>query len=99
MSNHITREDAVAVLWELAGSGIIAEDIADKLEAIAFCISKEQYGFHFWGADVDETTEIFIVKRADLITDEWEAKCKAIAEKHSFIPAEYERAEIEDEAE
>lgn len=68
---YITREEAVGVLHRASGSGILDDDLEDMLEEVATCISaEEEMGIFLWGAD-DDAIDLFVMKRSDLITDEW----------------------------
>lgn len=96
MRNIITREEAIRTLVELCSSGILNDEIQDKLDDIANCIECEQYGLHMWGSTNKDYATLFTAKRADLITDEDIAKKEEAINKHTFVPAPAERAKIEE---
>lgn len=68
---YIKREEAVVTLYDLINSSVLAEDICNDLTEIAGCIANEELGLDTWGAD-DEVTDLFVARREDLITEEWE---------------------------
>ena len=91
----VTRKIAVTTLYELINSFILSDELTDVLEEIANIIEAEEIGYHFWGADREEKTKLFIAMEADSITPEWEAECERIDEKYSFVPSHFEQKEIE----
>lgn len=78
---YITREEAVTTLYDVINSGIISDELEGKLQDIASCIDNEEQGLFTWGAD-DDVIDLFIAKREDLITPEWEQHCNEIWEKY-----------------
>ena len=82
----LTRQEAVEVLYELINSGILASDLQDALEDIVICIRSEDrdkdLGIDIWGAKEEDWTDLYIAKRADLITPEWKQHCKNVYEKY-----------------
>lgn len=94
-NNVITRRVAVTTLWELINSCILSDELSELLEEIASNIEAEEIGYHFWGADRDEKTKLFIAMEAESITPDWEAECERIDAKYSFIPSAFEKVEIE----
>lgn len=95
MAEMITRQEAIVTIHVIIDSGILSEDITDKLEDIAICIEEEQLGYHRWNAD-DDFNLLHIARRSDLWTDELIAQTKAASEKYSFKPAPYEVQAIND---
>lgn len=91
----ITRKVAVTTLYELINSFILSDDLTDVLEEIAHNIEMEEIGYHFWGADREEKTKLFIAMEAESITPEYEAECERIDDKYSFVPSHFEQKEIE----
>ena len=91
----ITRRVAVTTLYELINSFILSDELTDVLEEIADNIEMEEIGYHFWGADREEKTKLFIAMEAESITPEYEAECERIDEKYSFTPSHFEKTEIE----
>lgn len=94
-NRRITRKVAVTTLYELVNSGILSEDFSELLEEIADNIEMEEIGYHFWGADREEKTKLFIAIEAESITPEYEAECERIDDKYSFVPSHFEQKEIE----
>ena len=81
---YITREEATDVLYSLLGAGILDQKIEDSVEEIAMIIGHEKDdNLSLWGAD-DEAVDLFIAKREDLITPEWEAHLKELYEKYKM---------------
>lgn len=78
---YITREEAVTTLYDVIDSGIISDELEGKLQDIASCIDNEEWGLFTWGAD-DDVMDLFVAKREDLITPEWEQHCDEIYEKY-----------------
>lgn len=77
-----TRLQAVRKLYDLINSGILAEDLEQDLRDIANCIeAEENLGIFLWGAD-DDYIDLYIVKREDLITDEWLKHLDEVYEKY-----------------
>lgn len=95
MAEMITRQEAIVTIRDIINSGILSEDITDKLEDIAICIEEEQLGYHRWNAD-DDFALLHIAHRSDLWTDELIAQTKAVSDKYSFKPAPYEVQAIND---
>lgn len=91
----ITRKEAATVLWELANSFIVSNEMAETLEDIATNLEAESIGYHFWGAEREEKDKIFTAMQSESITPEFEEECERIDEKYSFIPSEFEKVEIE----
>lgn len=80
---YITREDAAHTIYEIINSGIIDRELKDDLTSIVNCIEAEKDNLFVWGAD-DEVTDLFISKRADLITPEWEKHCDELYETYKI---------------
>lgn len=78
---YITRDEAVTTLYDVINSGIISEELEERLEDIASCIEHEEQGLFTWGAD-DDVIDLFVAKREDLYTPEWEQHCNEIWEKY-----------------
>ena len=91
----IKRMEAVETLYDLINSGVIDDGICDKLQDIALCIESELHGLHSWGAD-DDFSELHIVHRSDLITDELLEKLDTIHEKYRFEPSPFESDELKE---
>ena len=96
---HITRDEASDFLYSLVNTGFLGEEAEKKLAEIANIIDDENFGYHFWGADVDERTKLFTSVRSDLITDEYRETCAEIANKYSFVPSDFEREEVQENIE
>lgn len=94
MANIITRDEACVALRAIIESDILNDDLENALEDILNCIESEKNGYHCWGGDTD-FFELFIAHRSDLFTDELKAKLQSIHEKYSFVPAPYEKDELE----
>lgn len=92
--NNITREEAIETLYDLLNSGILSEEIEDKIQDIADNIENERYGLHMWGADEEEYAVLYTAKREDLITDEDRAEGQRIWDKYTFTPSPHEEQEI-----
>lgn len=81
---YITREEAVDVLERFAGSGILDRELEDKIEEIAQVIRHEdEDDLSLWGAE-DDAADLFVSKREDLITPEWEQHCRDLYEKYKI---------------
>lgn len=91
----ISREEAIETLYEIIGSGIIAEEIEYRLQDIASCIEAELIGRHEWDADSHELSVLYTAKREDLVTDEDLAEYDRIHRKLTFVPSIDERIFIE----
>ena len=91
----ITREEAIDALMQLEGSDILSEELEDQIGEIICCIEEEMIGRHIWGAEGDEVAKLHIAYSKDLWTDELIKECKEINNKIRFIPAPYEKEEIE----
>lgn len=94
----ISRSEAVNVLEEIIDADILNDRLQLQLENIKNCINEERYCRHIWGANED-WIKLHVAYRSDLITDELNAELNAIADKHTFSPAPYEKAEEEAEEE
>lgn len=92
----ITRDEAVETLIELAESGTLREDLADKLAEIASLIEHEREGMHYWGININDYYKMVTAYREDLITDKLMDDWERILEKYSFTPAPCEKQEIEE---
>lgn len=80
----ITKEEARDVLYELIGTGILKEELEDKIEEIHYILSSEiDHGLNLWGAD-DDVCELFGAIRSDLVTEEYYNKKKELWEKYSI---------------
>lgn len=81
---YMTREKAVETLGAFIGTGILKEDLEDALEEIQMIIRHEgEDNLSLWGAE-DEATDLFVAKREDLITPEWEKHCEDLYEKYKM---------------
>lgn len=88
----ITREDAKIVLYEVMNSGIISDELEGDLQEIVNCIEYEQLGLHMWGADDGDVGTLAMAMRTDIPEyQEHVKKQQAIADRHRFTPAEYEK--------
>lgn len=96
---HITRDEASDFLYSLVNTGAFGKDAEEKLAEIANIIDDESLGYHFWGADVAERTQLFTAVRSDLITNEHRETCAEIANKYSFVPSDFERDEVQENIE
>ena len=85
----ISRDEAIATLYQLVDNEIIDSDLSDDLQEIANNIEHEKYGIHTWGIPDDEYFKIVVVHREDL-KDEI-AEQKRLIEKHSFTPSKWEQ--------
>lgn len=92
----LTRDEAIEALYEIIDSPVVDEEIRDKMLDIANLIEIEKRGMHFWGGNRDDYYEMVVSRREDLWTDEAIAKADKIQKEHSFEPAPYEKAEIEE---
>lgn len=82
----ITREEAVRVLYAVTNSGIIADDLGEKLHDIIKCIQsgdrENDFGIDIWGAKEDDWIDLYVSRRVDLITPEWEQHQRDVYEKY-----------------
>ena len=88
--HYLSRQEACTVLHELAGSGILSEELEENLDEIANLISYELDGEHFWGQSYESSNKLRIAYRDDLWTDEL---IKEVSEQHEnarFVPAKNE---------
>ena len=90
MDNYISRIEALNVLYRLAGSRIIADDISNEIEEIALCIEEERYSRHIWGADPREIAELHTAWREDLLDDAKIKRWNEINDKLTFEPSKTE---------
>ena len=90
MENYISRIEALNVLYRLAGSSIINNDISDAIEEIALCIEEERYGRHIWGANPREIAELHTAWREDLLDDAKIKRWNEINDKLTFEPSKSE---------
>lgn len=80
----ITKEEAMDVLYELLGTGILKEELENKIEEIHSVLRHEiEDGLNLWGAD-DEAGELFGCVRSDLITEEYEKRMKELWDKYKI---------------
>ena len=81
-----TRAQAIEVLYKLMNCGILDEDLEDRLQDIANCIMAEDkehdLGIDIWGTEDNDWVDLYVAKREDLITPEWEQHCDAVYEKY-----------------
>ena len=91
----ITRKVAATVLYELAASSILSDELIEALEEIACKIQMEEIGYHFWGANKEEFSLIFAAIKSEDITVEHEEECERIDAKYSFVPSNFEKVEID----
>ena len=91
----ITREEAIDVLFQLENSEILSDELVDQISQINLMIQAETLGKHFWGADADDYAKVHTAYREDLWTDELIRECQDIDFNHTFDPAPYEEADIE----
>lgn len=84
---YISRKEAVETLYGIINSGIISEELDSKLTDIAQCIGHEEDNLFLWGAD-DEASDLFVLKREDLITPEWIKHCEDLHEKYKIREVE-----------
>ena len=96
MDKMITRDEAIVALYEIIDNPVIDEELRDKMLDIANLIEIEKAGMHFWGGNLEEYHEMVVSRRSDMWTDEAIAKADKIQKEHSFEPAPYEKAEIEE---
>lgn len=99
MNNTITRDEALEALQALLDSGILSEELDEKIQDIAGVIENEKYGLHMWGADNVEYAVLYTAVREDLQTEEYIANCKRIWDKYSFTPSPFEDKEISENIE
>ena len=79
---YMTRAEAIDALCRLAGSSILDRDLTDSIEQIEMILRhEEEDNLSLWGAE-DEATDLFIARREDLITPEWEEHCRELYEKY-----------------
>lgn len=79
----IGKSEAVEVLKEITDSGIIRQELEEKLDEIQLILKHEdEDGLSFWNANDKEMIDLFTAKREDLITEEWVRHQKAIYEKY-----------------
>ena len=79
---YMTREEAIDALCRRAGSSILDRDLTDSIEQIEMILRhEEEDNLSLWGAE-DEATDLFIARREDLITPEWEEHCRELYEKY-----------------
>lgn len=90
----VNRETAVDFLHRLSGNGIFDGGICDSLDEIALCIEAEMSGLHIWNAG-DDCVKLFTAYREDLVTNEKKAEIQSIADKYSFTPSPFEKAQEE----
>lgn len=90
----ITRDEAVRTLCDVADSGILRDDIVEKLEEIAGLILDEKRGLHGWGAD-ENYRELMVAWREDIWTSEKAGRVLSIWDKYAFEPSEFEYKETE----
>ena len=81
---YITRQEAVEALLEVVNSGILEDELETKLSETAIILQHEDEDkLSLWGAE-DDATDLFIAKRQDLITPEWEKHCNDLYEKYKM---------------
>lgn len=81
---YITKQEAVDTLMDLIGTGIIREELEDKIEEIIHVLSHEiDDKLNLWGAG-DEAHELFVAVRSDLQTPEYEKRMNELWEKYSI---------------
>lgn len=90
----ITRDEAVNLLYELADSTALSEEVKNKLVEIANIIDDENIGYHFWGAKTLEKGKVFATYEKSSMTPQLLDELEALSEKYSYIPSAYERDEI-----
>lgn len=82
------REQAVQNLYELINSGILSKEVESNLEDIAKCIEAEDrennLGISLWGAEDTDWMDLYVAKRSDLMTPEWEQHCTKVYEKYKI---------------
>lgn len=91
----IMREEAVEVLYDLISSGILSEEIEEKLQDIASCIEAENIGRHEWGVPREELGKLYASVRVDLITEDSIEDYERIHRKLTFLPSVDERIVVE----
>lgn len=94
MSNAITRDQAIETLYDLINSGVLSEEICDRLQEIANAVENEKYGLHLWGADNGEYDVLCTAVREDFNDDEYRNKLQGIFNKYAFVPSQFEATEI-----
>ena len=81
-----TRAQAIEVLYKIMNCGILDNDLEDCLQDIVTCIKSEDkendLGIDIWGDKEGDWVDLYIAKRQDLITPEWEQHCDAVYEKY-----------------
>lgn len=92
----ITREEAQETLFQLADSGVLNDDLENKLNEIANLIEREEHGFHFWGAPFEDYTKTVTAYRTDLVSDKMIEDFQRIEETYKFTPCEAERDNIDE---
>lgn len=88
--HYLSRQEACTVLYELASSGVLSEELEENLDEIANLISYELDGEHFWGQPYESSDKLRVAYRDDLWTDEL---IKEVSEQHEnarFVPAKNE---------
>lgn len=81
---YITRAEAIDVINAVVDNDIIREEITDALEEIRMILRhEEEDNLSLWGAE-DDVTDLFVAKRSDLITDEWNEHCRTLYEKYKM---------------
>lgn len=81
---YITRSEAVEVLYSIINSGILDEELCGNIEEIANIIDHEDEDeISLWGAE-DDAVDLFVAKREDLITPEWNKHCEDLYEKYKM---------------
>lgn len=79
---YIKRDEAANILNEIADGGILRKELQDALEEIAGIIRHEdEDNLSLWGAE-DDVTDLFVARREDLITPEWQQHCDDLYEKY-----------------
>ena len=82
----ITREFAIETLYSVINSGIISEDLEEKLQNIANCIEDEMnLSIHAWGMPDDDYCELHTCYKTDLPEYEQRMQNKEeICKRYSF---------------
>lgn len=93
----ITKEDAINVLRNLEGCGILAEEIESDLNDICICLEYLDNGLDLFGGNDEEVSKLFVARRNPYQSsapynsdeekaeyDKWVAETDAIAEKYSI---------------
>ena len=87
----ITREEAKRLMYDIMNSGIISDEIEEKLQDVANCLEFEQYGLHMWGASDNDIETLTTSMRTD--SPDYPAHIKKqqeIADYHRFTPSPFE---------